>query len=261
MPEHPGSGGRTGRRRLLLPAAAAAALLAAGGVGAVLAAFRGSPPAAGGLRLDRPVPAMPLRDARGRTTSLAAFRGRVVVLAPFLTLCHEVCPLTTGALAAMQRAVARAGLGRRVVFAEISVDPWRDTPARLRAFARLTGVSFPLLTGDAAELRRFWRFFGVAFWRTPEGAPPDRDWLTGAPLRFDVTHTDGLFLLDAEGRERIVEVGMPHPPGRLAPVLARLLNATGRRDLASPEPGWTVAQALADVGALLGTRIPAAAAG
>src|SRR5438067_11702270 len=63
-------------------------------------------PAASGVVLDRPLPKLPLRDEAGRRTSLAAFRGSVVVLAPFLTLCHEVCPLTTGAFETMRREVA-----------------------------------------------------------------------------------------------------------------------------------------------------------
>ena len=73
-------------------------------------------------------------------TSLAAMRGQVVVLAGFLTLCQETCPLTTGNLLVMGRAVTAAGLGRRVRFAELTVDPGRDTPARLRAYRALVGA-------------------------------------------------------------------------------------------------------------------------
>jgi cytochrome oxidase Cu insertion factor (SCO1/SenC/PrrC family) len=203
----------------------------------------------------RQVPLLPLRNEHGRRTSLAALRGKVVVLTPFLTLCHEVCPLTTGAFEAMQRAVDQAGLGDRVVFAEVSVDPWRDTPARLRAFARLTGVHFELFTGSRRELLRFWHFFGVAYYRTPEGRPPDRDWMTGRPLRFDVSHTDGLFLVDPRGVERIVDVGMPSVRGRLSRTMRRLLNSQGLQNLAHPGPGWSVRQGLDDVGFLLRRRL------
>ena len=50
------------------------------------------------------------------------------MLADFLTLCQETCPLTTGNLLVMDRAVIAAGLGHRVRFAELTVDPGRDTP-------------------------------------------------------------------------------------------------------------------------------------
>jgi cytochrome oxidase Cu insertion factor (SCO1/SenC/PrrC family) len=247
------------KRRLLAAILALAALVAAALIAAAFAFDRNQKPAPTGDLLNRYVPALPLRDARGRSTSLAAFRGKLVVLTPFLTLCHEVCPLTTGAFMAMQRSVEEAGLGERVRFVEVSVDPWRDTPTRLRLFARMTGARFELLTGTKAQLTRFWRFFGVAFWRTREGKPPDTDWLTHKPLHFDVSHTAGLFLLDQRGDERIAVVGMPGVGPRLSGVLRALLNAQGRKDLADPHPGWTTQQGLDDIGYLLGRRIAASA--
>jgi len=98
----------------------------------------GPPSAYLGTVVDRPVPAgiadLPLTTDAGRPTSLGAWHGQVVVLADFLTLCQGTCPLTTGNLLVMDRAVMAAGLGRRVRFAELTVDPERDTPARLRAY-------------------------------------------------------------------------------------------------------------------------------
>jgi protein SCO1/2 len=235
----------------------AAIIVAAAAIASAFAFAGGSrEPSLAGQNVSRHVAALPLEAESGKQTSLAAFRGEVVVLAPFLTLCHEVCPLTTGAFQTMQRSVERAGLGAKVVFVEVSVDPWRDSPERLRAFARLTGTGFPLLTGTPSELERFWRFFGVAYWRSKEGIPADTDWLTGKPLTFDVSHTEALFLVDPQGNERIVDVGMPTPGSRLPHALSRLLNAEGRRDLTYPRAGWTVQQALDDVGRLLGQNIP-----
>ncbi len=249
------SDGTSTRRRWIV-----ASVVTAVGVAAVAAtlALAGGPkrPPLYGDAVDRALPVLRLENERGHVTSLAAYRGRVVVLAPFLTLCGEVCPLTTGAFEAMQRDVDRAGLEREVVFAEVSVDPARDTPARLRAFARMTGIHFPVFTGTASQLARFWQFFGVAYWRTKEDTPPDTDWLTGKPLTFDVSHTDGLFVVDASGRERILDVGMPSVGGRLPQALARLLDAEGRSDLEHPRAGWTIPQALDDLGRVLGHSIP-----
>jgi hypothetical protein len=45
-----------------------------------------------GTLVDKPISRLRLRDEHGRRTSLGAFRGRYLVLAPSLTLCHEVCP-------------------------------------------------------------------------------------------------------------------------------------------------------------------------
>jgi protein SCO1/2 len=230
------------RRIAVVLAVAAVVGGVAGGLAAGLAGGAKKPPLAG-VALDRAVPHLPLVDEHGKRTSLDALRGKVVVLAPTLTLCHEVCPITSGAFEQIRYDVQRAGFGSRVSVLEVSVDPWRDSPARLRAYRRETGVDFGLLTGTHAELARFWRFFGVGFYPTGHGKT------------FDVAHTDGVFFLDAGGHERIAIVGMPDVHGTLSERLKRLLSATGRNTLAHPPAGWTVQQGLDDVGRLLGTTV------
>lgn len=233
------------RRRILAVVVAAAAVGVGVGLAVALAGGKSQPPLAG-VALDRPVPALQLVDEHGRPASLADFRGTVVVLAPSLTHCHEVCPITSGALLQLRYDARRAGLGHRVTVVEVSVDPWRDTPARLRAYRRLTGVDLRLLTGTRSQLTRFWRFFGVGFYPI------------GTGKSFDVGHTDGVFFVDERGRWRIANIGMPNTHGTLEPRLKRLLGATGLRNLARPQPGWTVEDALSDLGRLVGKRIPAA---
>lgn len=205
-----------------------------------------------GQALDRPVPSLPLLDERGRGTSLEAFRGRSVVMAPFLTLCHETCPLTTGALMRLEAAVRRRGLERRVAVVAASVDPWRDSPARLRAFKRRTGSNLRMLTGTPAQLRRLWRFFGVEYHRVREGDPPDRDWWTHRAQTFDVTHTEGLFILDPRGHWRVLVPGIADLGGRLAPALRSLLDQEGRASLRTPTGAWTVPAVLGDLWRVMG---------
>lgn len=205
-----------------------------------------------GDELDRPVPPMSLIDAQGRRTSLAAYRGRYVILAPTMTLCHEVCPMTTGALTRIQQTIDARGLARKVAVVEVTVDPWRDSPARLRAFKRMTGVPFQLLTGTKAEIHRLWKFFGIYYRRVPQGTPPDVDWWTHRPERFDVQHSDALLYLDPRGYERIATLGMPDVGGRLAPSLRRLLNDQGRHNLEHPDTAWTVPQAVQNLWHLMG---------
>lgn len=205
-----------------------------------------------GWPFDRRVPSLALVDDHGRPTSLATLRGKAVVLAPSLTLCHEVCPMTTGAFMRMRRTVAAVGLSGRVAFVEVTVDPWRDSPARLRAYARLTGARFALLTGSAAQIRRFWRFFGIGYRRVRQGHPPDTDWWTHKPEAYDVEHVDGVFLIDPRGHERAFFSGMAGVGGHLGPRLGSLLSDDGRRNLAHPRDAWTGPRVLAAVGRLLG---------
>lgn len=212
-----------------------------------------------GTALERPrrVPAMPLIDASGRSVSTRAWRGKWVVLAPSLTLCHEVCPLTTGALTELVARLRAHGLAGRVVVAEVTVDPWRDSPARLRAYRRLSGAGFTLLTGTVGQIRRFWRFFGVYFARRPQGRPADVDWLTHRPETFDVAHSDGVFILDPAEQERITDVGVPQLGGRLSARLRGLLSAEGRRNLTHPELPWTASEVLDDLLWGMDREIPA----
>ena len=248
-------------RQLVLWSVVGAAVLA---VGLGLAARRGSArsplvPALGAeLNPPRALPDVPLETPSGRTVRLSSFRGRVVVLTPFLTLCAEVCPLTTGAFMQAQTRVAAAGLARRVVFVEVTVDPWRDTPPRLRAFRRLIhdhGVE--MLTGSVGNIHRLWRALGVWYTRVPEGSPPSIDWWTHKPETFDIDHSDALDIIDSAGRWRVVDLGMPQvPAGKLGPRLRGLLDQLGIHNLDHPSEPWTVDQLLQDVGAVLGRTAP-----
>ena len=211
------------------------------------------------LQVPRPVPSVPLIDANGKPSTLSAWRGKWVILAPSMTLCHEVCPLTTGALMELVNDVRLAGLSRQVVVAEATVDPWRDSPSRLRAYEKLTGANFPMLTGTQSEIKQLWKFFGVYYARVPQGKPPDVDWLTHKPEKFDVQHTDALFFIDPAGQERIVDEGMPEVDGQLSPVLKRLLSAQGLQNLEHPQLPWTASQALDDLYFLMNRNVPASA--
>ncbi len=154
------------------------------------------PPASQGIVQNRAIPSIPLISSSGASTSLAAYRGKYIVMAPFLTLCQDECPLVTGAFIALQRDVDAAGLAQKVVFMEITVDPRRDTPARLTAYSKEFGADWPLLTGTPVNLDALWKYLGVSVQIVPEEQPPKIDWLTGKPLTYDVDHTDGYFLID-----------------------------------------------------------------
>lgn len=231
-------------------------LLSSGSKGGVQASSAlSSSPAQQGWPFHRLVPSVKLTRADGGTLSLRSLRGKVVVLAPSLTLCHEVCPITTQAFVSMRHTLAVDGLAGRVAFVEATVDPWRDSPARLRAYAKLTGIDFTQLTGSVATIRRFWNWFGIGFKRVPQGNPPDMDWWTNKPESFDVEHTDGLFLIDQSGYERSFFPGIADVHGHIKPALHRLLSSTGLSNLVHPGIAWTEPQVLAGVGRLLGVKI------
>jgi protein SCO1/2 len=232
-------------------------------LGALLAGCGGSgdpppPPASQGIVMDRAVPDVPLISSSGAPLSLAAFQGKYVVLANFLSLCQDECPLITGAFISLQRDVRAAGLGNKVVFVEITVDPGRDTPARLAAYSREFGADWTLATGTPANLDTLWKFFAVSVQIVPEEQPAKIDWYTGKPLTYDVDHTDGYFLIDTSGHERFSDSNPPNLHGRLSEKLASLLNAGGLKNLYHQgSPNWSLNQALASLSWLVGGTIPA----
>jgi len=225
------------------------------------AAAPGAPAPSLGIVQDRAVPALPLIDQHGTPTTLAAFRGRTVVLVPMLTLCQEVCPLTTANLLLMQQAIDRAGLTRQVAIVEYSIDPARDVPARLAAYAALTGARWTLLTGTPAQVDAVNSFFYVSAQVVPEPSPPALDWWTHQPLTYDVNHTDGYIVIDPSGHERFATAATPDVPGhRVSRALGSMLDTQGLQNLNDPAAAgqtWTVPQALSVVGWVAGRDIPA----
>ncbi len=218
------------------------------------------PPASQGIVQDRAIPSIPLISSSGASTSLAAYRGKYIVMAPFLTLCQDECPLVTGAFIALQRDVDAAGLAQKVVFMEITVDPRRDTPARLTAYSREFGADWTLLTGTPVNLDALWKYLGVSVQIVPEEQPAKIDWLTGKPLTYDVDHTDGYFLIDPTGHERFTDSNPPDLHGQLGQKLTSLLNEGGLRNLHHQgNPNWTLTDALNSISWLVGQNIPGGA--
>lgn len=219
-----------------------------------------APPASQGNVQNRAIPNIQLISSSGEPTSLAAYRGKDIVMAPFLSLCQDECPLITGAFIALQRDVRAAGLGGKVVFMEITVDPARDSPARLAAYSKEFGADWVMATGTPANLNALWKFLGVSVQIVPEEQPAKIDWYTGTPLTYDVDHTDGYFLIDASGHERYSDSNPPDLHGQLDQKLKGLLNAGGIKNLNDQSaPNWTVDEALSSLSWLVGRTIPSVA--
>lgn len=268
----------TSRRPSRPPVAVVATLLVVSGLaagcgsGAAGAASAPTPPSQGvGTRLDAPVArevlSLPLRDSAGHVRRLADFRGRVLVVSDAMTLCQEACPVDTAGVVQLARDVDKAGLQDKVEFLTVTIDPARDTPARLGAYRRLFAPvpqNWLTLTGSAVDIARLWKSFGVYMHRVPEGKPAATDWLTGKPLTYDVDHSDEVFFLSGQGHERFVLEGLPHVDhGTSVPRrLYRFMDAQGHQNVNDPQDaGWTVPQGLQVLGWLLGRPVGSSARG
>jgi protein SCO1/2 len=139
-----------------------------------------------------PAPAFTLTDQSGAQVSLAALAGKPVVLTFLYTHCPDECPLTAEKLHA---AVAALGPdAQRVAWVAVSVDPMGDTPAAAASFVaahHLTGY-MRYLVGTQQQLAPVWDAYHVA-------VQPSGD---AAAQMGSVSHSVGVYLLDAHGRER-----------------------------------------------------------
>ena len=206
---------------------------------------------------DLPVPAataaLPLVDQAGRTVTLASLRGTTVVLVDFLSLCQEVCPLTSANVRAVSDALDAAHLSGEVRILEATVDPARDTPPRLAAYQKLYGAkpNWSLVTGTSSVVSALWKSFGVGYEKKPTTAtPPPKDWLTGSPLTYDVDHQDVVIVIGPDGHERWLVDGTPRVsgPSSVPSTLQTFLNEDGRTNETAPtDPTWTAADVVSAV--------------
>ena len=126
-------------------------------------------------------PVFTLRDESGSRLSLAALRGRPVVLTFLDSVCKRECPVEGRVLSDVEREARPTGL----TVAVVSVDPWSETAATVRRFTRKVGWSgrWHWFLGSARALRPVWRAYGIAVRRIPG----------------DVAHSVALYVIDARG--------------------------------------------------------------
>jgi protein SCO1/2 len=185
--------------------------------------------------------------ASGKTTTLGALKG-TTILVPFLTLCADVCPFTTGNLLQLAAHLhAHHDTGVQIV--ALSVDPGRDSQARLTAYAKRLGVSpsstqLQFWRGSAGQTQHLTKFFGMRADHLDVESPAPKDWWTGKPITYDVDHSDGFFVINPQHQVKFISGLAPRFVGTLTKALKGYLTADGLETLAHPGPGWTPAQAL-----------------
>jgi protein SCO1/2 len=171
---------------------AGAALLAL----CAVAAARGAQDAgfrAGAFDPPRAAPDFELPGSTGASVRLSQYRGKVVALAFGFTYCPRICPVTLANLARAFEALGTAASGAQVVF--VSVDPERDTPARMREFLDFFNPAFVGVTGTPAQLEAVRREFGISAQKAVS---------QNAQLGYEVHHSSFVYLIDREGRLRLL---------------------------------------------------------
>jgi protein SCO1 len=136
------------------------------------------------------------------------------------TSCPDVCPTTLQLMSEVARdpASGAAGGAMQVVF--VTVDPQRDSPARLKGYLAHFDPRFIGLSGGEPELERFAQALGAGAARSPSGS---------------IDHSTSLFAVDPLGRLAGVLL-RPADPARIVADLGTLraafaadANAANRR--------------------------------
>jgi protein SCO1/2 len=175
----------------------------------------------------RDLPPFTLRDANGRSVSLADFRGKVVVLYFIYASCPDVCPLQSEKIADIQRKINLTPMRDAVEFVAITTDPEHDTPDVLKAYGPAHGLdpaNWVFLTSGAEHptaTRELAHQFGLEF-------TPSED---GTLMHGVVTH-----VIDREGRLRARFHGLKFDPTNLILEVNALVNDHDRHSLAEEPP-------------------------
>ena len=109
-------------------------------------------------------PNVPLTTQDGKTVRFYddLLKGKRFIINLMYTECGDSCPLETARLAQVKK-ILGDHLGRDIYFYSLSIDPKRDTPAALKAYAEKfhTGPGWLFLTGDKADIDLIRRKLGL----------------------------------------------------------------------------------------------------
>jgi protein SCO1/2 len=136
----------------------------------------------------RQAPEFSLQGTDGQTLNLNRYRGKVVLLAFGYSSCTAVCPVTLHTFALTVRKLGPAAADVQVVY--VTVDPQRDTAARLKQFLANFDPTFIGGTGTEQQLGQVRKDYGVSAKQLPY------------QNTYVYDHSSFTYLLDRSGRIR-----------------------------------------------------------
>ncbi len=153
-----------------------------------------------------------LQAAQGPVT-LASFRGHPVWLFFGYTSCPDACPTALAKLSRAKEALAPSGFDSMIETLFISLDPNRDTPAKLAEYLQFFDAHAVGATGTPEEVAAVAKSYGASYEVVP-GSSPDR---------YLINHSTYIYLLDGIGRVRHL-FKHDDSPERIAALTERLVR-------------------------------------
>lgn len=169
---------------------------------------------------ERPLPraAMPeggeftLQSVDG-PVALGDFRGKVVLLFFGYTYCPDICPTSLAATAEALKQLTPDELARvAVIF--VSVDPKRDTPARLQEYAEFFHPAIVGVTGTPEEVAAVAQRYGVFYAEQKVATAGDG---------YVVDHSADIYVIAPDGK-LAGRIAHATAPDRVAAVIRKYLN-------------------------------------
>lgn len=128
-----------------------------------------------------------LIDTKGRPVSDRDLKGKPSVISFGFTYCPDICPTTLLALTEWMKKLGNGANKLNVVF--ITVDPARDTPAKLAQYLSYFDPRIRGLTGTSAQVAIAAKRYGVSYQIVPADSG-----------EYSIAHSSNIYLADRDGR-------------------------------------------------------------
>ena len=152
-------------------------------------------------------------QSAGGPVALQDLRGKLVLVYFGYTYCPDICPTALAATAEGLKLLTPEELARvAVIF--ISVDPERDTPARLKEYAEFFHPAIVGVTGTPDELAGIARRYGVFYARQP---------VATAGGGYVVDHTSDTYVVVTDGK-LVGKIAHAAPPEQVAAEIRKRLT-------------------------------------
>ena len=147
-----------------------------------------------------------LQQDNNSTFNSSSLEGKVTVFGFIYVNCPDVCPTTTTDMAWMQSQLTDEDR-ENVSLISITVDPWRDGPIGLTSYKQEYNVTWPHLTttvdseANLSLIERVWSDFSIGVVLTEANSSTNLG--RGHTVYYDLDHTNGVVLVDANGYQRV----------------------------------------------------------
>ena len=147
----------------------------------------------------RTVPPFTLASGEGEPLTESVLEGRWSLMFFGFTNCPDVCPITLSVMKQVVDELERREIEpMQVVFT--TVDPVRDTPARMREYVNYFDEDFVPVSGELDDVMALTKALGIVAAFTANDEDPDA---------YAVDHTASMLLIDPERRVR-AKFSAPH---------------------------------------------------